>query len=155
MYCIRLIKKKIKENEDYDVFVSATHIRILENKLYLLDPISKSDEDVYFDIKDLSFVFINHYQIYIIDDVVSAYKKIVDAYSVLSNSQTIFKEYDNTVSIFELMETMFSSKESAIIEKVFETSRVINKNQENSKSENSDELELNKNEKIPKEKHNA
>lgn len=124
MYCIRLICKKVIETDEgpvFDEYVNATHVKIKDGTLYLLNPvISNAEEDGGFLLDEFSHIIVNHYQIYTLDELQKAYNKIINAYSTLSQSASYLKDYDSVISIFELVETMYSEKIDVITRSLIE-----------------------------------
>lgn len=155
MYSIRLIKKEVvevdKKNKNIiDDYASATHIKILNNKLYIYDPISNNfeentnDEEAY-NLSEYTHIIINHYCIYSVEELKSAYEQLIKAYAMLNLTSAYHREFDNIVSIFELHETLFSIKEQEIIDSIKfkynndyqNVNNIKNKNESN--EENTDE----------------
>lgn len=149
MYCIRLIKKNVSETDNngkiiYDDFVTATHLKITNGNLYFYDPVTPNSEQDYYDINSYSYIFINHYLNYTIKELEEAYEKIIKAYATLSQSSSYHRDFDNIISIFELVDTMFSLKEKRIIDEVAEKNKskinslLHNKNKQKKETANSD-----------------
>lgn len=153
MYTIRLIKNNadIVEKNDkgrkyiYDEYASATHIKIIDGtKMFLFDPVINDFDSLkeleYYDLKLYSHIFINHYYIYTIDELIEAYSQITQAYSMLCQTSVYYKDFDNVVSIFELLETLFAIKENSIINPKINKQNIENikeKNIKKSKSQKS------------------
>lgn len=128
MYCIRLIKKSVSETDKngkiiYDDFVTATHLKITKGNLYFYDPVTPNSEQDFYDINCYSYIFINHYLNYTIKELEEAYEKIIKAYATLSQSSSYHRDFDNVISIFELVDTMFALKEKKIIDEVAEKNK--------------------------------
>lgn len=149
MYCIRLIKKSVSETDKngkiiYDDFVTATHLKITKEKLFFYDPVTPNSEQDFYDINSYSYIFINHYLNYTIKELEEAYEKIIKAYATLSQSSSYHRDFDNIISIFELVDTMFSLKEKRIIDEVAEKNKskinslLHNKNKQKKETANSD-----------------
>ena len=160
MYCIRLICKKVIETDEgpvFDEYVNATHIKIKDGTLYLLNPVfNNNDPDNGYVIGDFSHMIINHYQIYTIDEVIKAYQKIINAYSTLSQSASYLKDYDSVISIFELTETMYSEKIGSITLEFVEQITKLNKTETTSNAgEKTKNVNAKENDKKDEEKNNG
>lgn len=128
MYCIRLIKKSVSETDKngkiiYDDFVTATHLKITEGKIYFYDPVSSNQDNQHYMLNSYSYIFINHYLKYTINELQEAYKNIIQAYSTLSQSSSYHRDFDNVISIFELLDTMFAIKEKKIIDEITQNNK--------------------------------
>ena len=158
MYCIRLIRKSVSETDKngkiiYDDFITATHLKITKGNLYFYDPVTSNSEQDYYDLNSYSYVFINHYLCYTIKELEEAYERIVRAYATLSQSSSYHRDFDNIISILELVDTMFSIKEKKIINEVAEKNKSkINSLLHNNKSKYKGDKENTKTKKSRKHK---
>lgn len=158
MYCIRLIRKSVSETDKngkiiYDDFITATHLKITKGNLYFYDPVTSNSEQDYYDLNSYSYVFINHYLCYTIKELEEAYERIVRAYATLSQSSSYHRDFDNVISILELVDTMFSIKEKKIINEVAEKNKSkINSLLHNNKSKYKSDKENTKTKKSRKHK---
>lgn len=152
MYSIRLIKKEItqvdKNNKEIlDEFASATHLKICNKNLYLFDPVTNNyddeNENEPYNLSEFSHIFINHYFIFTIDELIEAYKQITSAYSMLNQTSAYHRDFDNIVSVFEITETIYAIKEKKILDAVLGKEKVKTKikkqKKEDKKTQNQDE----------------